>query len=201
MANADSQDIRAELQLLSQQLNAQLEAHRLEISRALDAMTANRTVADNRDTTIADGTGRPLSWERREAQLSEQLATKTTEFQALRANAELDRLRQQVRVDDLQKQLALRDAEYEKLKSVMAILIAEHTACISRAAAVSDGGRESTDLQQMKAQLENAELECDRLRHLLETSLALRLARSIPWILRPLRSLFVMRSQSQGPRS
>jgi hypothetical protein len=97
------------------------------------------------------------------------------------SNAELERYRQQQQIADLQKQLALRDEENQKLRRLLAALMAEHAEGPGRC-------------DQLKAQLEDSERECAKLRHSIESSVALKMARSIPWLLGPLRSLFTRRT-------
>jgi hypothetical protein len=79
-------------------------------------------------------------------------------------------------IADLQLQVALRDAETEKLRSLQAST--------------------ETELLRMKAELECSERECAKLRHMIESSLALKLARSAPFLLEPVRALIRRRSPS-----
>jgi hypothetical protein len=58
-----------------------------------------------------------------------------------------------------------------------------------------------TDFHELKAQLEKSELECASLRHAMETSLALRLARSAPRLLSPVRALLSKRLHPRGNES
>jgi hypothetical protein len=197
MPNADFQDFQAGLDLLREQVKSQLEAHRLEVAAALEQLAEVRGKPVSGDE-LGDIQARIQEWERREVQLGERIAAKTVEYQALQARAEIDRHRQELRIADLEKQLAFRGAETGKLKAVLDGLMAEHAECGRKPAA---GPQALADLQQLKTQLESSELECARLRHLIESSLALKLARSLPWLLRPLRARFAKPADSPGAKS
>jgi chromosome segregation ATPase len=198
MPNADFQGLQAELDLLRQQVKSQLEAHRLEFAAALEQLAGAPGKPAVSGDELGDIQARIQEWERREVQLGERIAAKTVEYQALRAQAELDRYRQELRIADLEKQLALRDAEIGKLKAVLGGLMAEHAECSRKPAS---GPQEQADLQQLRTQLESSELECARLRHSIESSLALKLARSVPWLLRPLRARFAKPAEKSGAKS
>lgn len=200
MQNAESQDFQAELVLLKEQVKSQLEAHRLEVAAALEQLAGARAASVS-GSEFVGLQSRILEWERCEIQLSERIAAKTIEYQALRARTELDRYRQQLQIDDLQKQLALRDTETASLKSVLEALMAEHAECTRNPTAPADSPREQANLLQLKAQLENSQLECADLRHSMESSLALKLARSLSWLLTPVRSMFAKRPDSTGAKS
>ena len=184
--------------LLKEQVKSQLEAHRLEVAAVLEQLSPAASASSGEFVALQS---RILDWERREIQLGERIAAKTIEYQALRARTELDRYRQQLQLDDLQKQLALRDAETARLKSVLEALMAEHAECARTPTAQENIPREQENLLQLKAQLENSQLECAGLRHSMESSLALKLARSLSWLLTPVRSMFAKRPDSTGAKS
>lgn len=83
----------------------------------------------------------------------------TTELAAVRAHLQLDRNRLQLQIADLDNRLSLKDAEIQRLHSLV---------------------RESLRAEDLKSQV-------SELRHELDTSLALRAARSLHWILGPIR--------------
>jgi hypothetical protein len=83
----------------------------------------------------------------------------TTELAAVRGHLQLDRNRLQLQIAELENRLSLRDAEIERLHSIL---------------------RESFRSENLEAQVSN-------LRQQLDTSLALRAARSLHWILGPIR--------------
>lgn len=216
MLNTDLHDLHTELALLREQVTSQLDAHRLEVAAAIEQLSgAPGTAVSGKESGALQA--RILRWERREIQLGERLAAKNIEYQALRARTELDRFRQQLQTADLEKELALQEAENRKLKSVLEALIAEHAECsrespeavpaatvpaaTSPAATLEAALRVDEAFQELRGQLESSKLECAELRHAIETSLALKLARSIPRLLGPLRSLFTKRPHSSGESS
>ncbi len=131
---------------------------------------------------------RVREWERRETALSEKIAARTVEYQALRASTEFDRYRLELQIADLEKQLALRDAEIAKLKSILEALMAEHAECCRNPAA-APASLDPEQVREWKGQLEASRLEIAALRHAIDGSVALKLARSLSWLLTPVRSL------------
>jgi len=179
--DADFQGILAELALLTKQAESQLAAHRLEVTAAI-ARLAQRGAANSGE----DFRARLLEWERREAELGERISAWILELQALRAQTEIEQHRRQLQIGDLEKQLALRSAENAKLKTVMEALMAEHAGCSRNYVS----GTPDAEILHWKRRCESSAAECARLRHEIESSVALRLARAMPRLLGPLRSLF-----------
>jgi hypothetical protein len=184
MPDANSQDLQVELALLREQIESQLAEHRLEVAAALERIFG--TVVSN--DVVGEMQARVREWERRETELSEKIAARTVEYQALRASTEFDRYRLEMQVADLEKQLALRDAESAKLKSILEALMAEHAECCRNpAAAQASPGHER--VRELEEQLEASRLEIAALRNSIDSSVALKLARSLSWLLSPVRSL------------
>jgi predicted nucleic acid-binding Zn-ribbon protein len=194
MPDANSQDFQAELALLREQVKSQLEAHRLEVAAAIERLAGTRETAIPSDEVDAMRS-RMLEWQRRETELSEKITARTVEYQALRARTELDRCRLQMQVADLERQLALRESETSKLKSVLDGLMAEHAECCRRPAAASP---DLESIEELKRELDAAKLEAATLRDSMENSVALKVARSLGSILRPVRSLLVRRPAPPG---
>ena len=181
MPDADFQGFQAELALLKEQVESQLAAHRLEVTAAIERLAQRGAALSGEDLHA-----RLLEWERREAELGERISARTLELQALRAQTEIEQHRRQMQIGDLEKQLVLRGAENAKLKSLLEALMAEHAGCGRNPAA----GVPDAEILQWKARCESSEAECASLRHAMESSVALRLARAMPRVLGPLRSLF-----------
>lgn len=198
MTNADFQHFQAELALLKEQMTLQIEAHRLEVAAALERVSGTRGAAAVGDELAAMRV-RTVEWERRELELGDKLSSKTAGYQAIVARAELDRCRHEQQIGDLEKRLALTNVENQKLHSVLTALMAEHAGCSQLAAKTLP--EDEAQLQQLKQRLRTSELECAGLRQEMQGSLALKLARAIPWLLRPVRSLFAKPPQSPGVRT
>ena len=181
MPDQDFSDFEVQLAALREQVDSQLAALRREVA----AMIERGAQPDALRAKVAE-------WERRETALGEKLAARNVEYQALRARAELDGYRQQLRIGDLEKELALRAAEAAKLKSLLDALAAEHAECTNRQNAAA---QDSALTAELRAQLQFSREECERLRHSIENSVALKLARSIPWLLRPIRGIFAKGEQ------
>ena len=115
MPDINSQDLQAELALLRAQVESQLAEHRLEVAAAVRRISGSAVSSDE----VNEMQARVREWERRETALSEKIAARTVEYQALRASTEFDRYRLELQIADLEKQLALRDAEIAKLKSIL----------------------------------------------------------------------------------
>jgi hypothetical protein len=186
MPNADSQDFQAEL-----------EAHRMAVAETDQRLTGDPAASDPGAELDAIRTLLTES-ERRETRLVERIAAKTIEHQALGARTELERHRLQLQIDEMEKLLALRDAEMRRLKSVLEALMFEHAECSRGLRAGAAAPELEAELQHVKAQLDHSELEAAQLRCEIEGSLALKLARSVPWLLSPLRALIGKRTQAPG---
>jgi len=123
------------------------------------------------------------------ADLKEKLAAKNVECQALRARAEIDGYRHQMRIDDLEKQLAQREAAIVRLKQALAQLMAdaqEYAARPEHPAAVVPSAPETAivatdaaEVAELRGQLQSAREEYEKLRLAMDNSLALKAARSI----------------------
>jgi chromosome segregation ATPase len=200
MPNADSHDFQAELDLLRAEAQAQLEGHRLAVAEAFQKLTGDLAASHPEGELDAIRT-RLTEWEQQETRLVERIAAKTIEHQALGARGELERYRLQLQIAELEKLLALRDAEMRKLKSVLEALMSEHAECSRNLRAAAAAPELEAELQQLKAQLDRSELEAAQLRREIESSLALKLARSVPWLLSPLRALIRQRTQTPGGKS
>jgi len=193
MPNTDVTDFQTALDLLREQVNTQLAAHRQEMAAALARLGEARAVAPTPDE-LGDLRALAMEWERRETQLGERIAAKNVEYQALRAKAELDRHRQEAQIADLEKRLAQAAAENGKLQSVLEALMEEHAECSRKPAPAAEARpQELEKLQQLQARLEQSELECANLRNAMENSVALKLARSLPG-LNSVRGLFGAKS-------
>jgi chromosome segregation ATPase len=196
MPDQDLANFQEQLAKLREEVDSQLAALRREVA----AMLENGAESGVLRAKIAE-------WERRETALGEKLAARNVEYQALRARAELDSYRQQLRVGDLEKQLALRETETAKLRSILEALSAEHAECGRRQSAVSQGQADPVDMvipeaiadseemAELRGQLQFSREECARLQASIENSVALRLARSIPRLLGPLRGIFAKGEQ------
>jgi len=182
MPDSNSQDFQAELELLREQVKARLEAHRLEVEAAI----ARLADAHSPDGDWSEMRARVAEWERRERELGERIAARNVEYQALRARLELERYGQQARVADLEKQLVLREAETGKLKLLLDGLMAEHAECCRRTPLVQ---ADPAYVQALMGELEASRMEAARMRDAMENSVALRVARSLGWFLRPVRGL------------
>jgi hypothetical protein len=186
MPNADSQDFQAEL-----------EGHRIAVAETFQRLTGELATSSPGAELDAVRTLLTES-EQRETRLVERIATKTIEHQALRARGELERYRLQLQIAELEKLLALRDTEMRRLKSVLEALMSEHAECSRNLRAAAAAPELEAELQQLKVQLDRSELEAAQLRREIEGSFALKLARSVPWLLGPLRALIGKRTQAPG---
>lgn len=120
-------------------------------------------------------------------ELSKLVANRTAELQALRARAELNRYRDQLRLADLEKQLSSKDDELAKLRLVMRELIAQQAA-ENRHDTIAGL---TAEIVRLNAKLEDVWEESEKLHRLIQTSLALRSARAFHWVLGPIRRLIV----------
>ncbi|MCU1233081.1 MAG: hypothetical protein JWP63_1048 [Candidatus Solibacter sp.] len=193
MPDANSQDLQAELALLREQVKSQLEAHRLEVAAAIERLSGARETPHT-PGELSALRERVVEWERRETELSEQIAARNIEYQALRARTELDRYRLELQLTDLEKQLALRDAEIGKLKSLLDALMAEHAECCRKAMTPPRASTHDDEhVQRLKSELAASRLEAAQLRDSIANSVALKVARSFGWFVSPVRSLFSKR--------
>ena len=124
-------------------------------------------------------------WQSREAKIEGLLAAKTAENQFLRSRTDLDRVQVRLQADDLRKQITLKDAELARLHTGLRDLLAEHTR-------VKDQQQEwerrhEAAIRDMQTQVDRLQAECADLRRSLETSLALRFARSLQWLFGPIK--------------
>uniref|UniRef100_Q02BE1 Uncharacterized protein n=1 Tax=Solibacter usitatus (strain Ellin6076) TaxID=234267 RepID=Q02BE1_SOLUE len=200
MPNADSHDFQAEPALHRAQAEAQLEAHRLVAAEAVQQLTSAPAAPGPGGELDASGT-RVTEWERRETRLVERIAAKTIEHQALSARGELERYRQKLQITELEQLLALRDAEMRRLKSVLEALMSEHAECSRNRHLAAAAPELAAELQQLKSQLDSSKVECAQLRREIESSLALKFARSVPWLLSPLRALIGKRAPAPEGKS
>ncbi|MEO8370385.1 MAG: hypothetical protein ABI806_14470 [Candidatus Solibacter sp.] len=160
MPDDDFGRFQKELAALREQMKRELSEHRAQVAAALDtggeAGVLRLKVAE---------------WEYREKLLGEKIAAKNVEYQALRARAEQDNHRLQMRIGDLEKLLAQREGEIASLKPVLESLAAE---CERRPI--------STDeelVAELRGQVTSAREECERLQQAMDNSLALKAARTI----------------------
>ena len=196
MPDANPQDFQTELALLREQVTSELEAHRLEVAAAIERLASAHGSADSAGEVSAMR-ARALEWERRETELSRRIATREVEYQALRARMELDRYRLQSQVTELEKELTRREAEQVKVKALFNALMAEHAECCRPPVAPPPASQHDREyVEGLTRELEAARQEAATLRDALEHSVALKLARSLGWVLAPVRSVFGKRDGS-----
>ena len=111
-------------------------------------------------------------------------AALTAEFHSLRAQAQFDRYRMQLRITDLEAQVSSKDAEIQKLHVMLRQMLVDQSV-----KARSEEARGRAETEELKVQLAAAQGECANLQHQLDSSFALRAARSLHWILGPIRRL------------
>ena len=117
------------------------------------------------------------------------------ELQALRAQTQSDRYRAQLRIDDLQTQVSSKEAEIQKLQVLLREMMGER---YSELRAIEEA-RRRTETEALKAQVAHVQAECNQLRRELDSSLALRAARSLRWILGPIRKMMGANSGGGEP--
>ena len=122
----------------------------------------------------------------------------TPELQALRAQAQFDRYRQQLQITDLQTRVSSKDEEIYRLHVMLRELLVELLVERSTKNRREEMIRQA-ELDELKGQLTSARDEGTKLRHELESSITLRAAKSLGWILGPMRR--VMGRSSSGGRS
>jgi hypothetical protein len=110
-----------------------------------------------------------------------------TELQTLRGQTQSDRYRQQLQIMDLETRVSSKDSEIHKLHLMLRDLLVELH--VERTTRNRNEDLHRAEREELKGQLTSARGDCASLRHELDTSLALRAARSLQWILRPLRRL------------
>jgi FkbM family methyltransferase len=96
------------------------------------------------------------------------------------AQAQADRYRSQLRITDLETLVSSKNAEIERMHQMLRDMLGAR-ACEREEARLESEG--------LKAHLKSVESECDKLRHDLDSSVALRAARSLGWLLRPVRKI------------
>ena len=116
------------------------------------------------------------------------------ELQALRAQTQLERYRMQLRIDDLETQVSSKEVEIQKLQVLVRDVVLEQTA----QARSREEARHQAELAELMGQLMSARLESANLHQELDSSVALRAARSLQWILGPIRKM--MSGNSGGSR-
>jgi predicted nucleic acid-binding Zn-ribbon protein len=119
------------------------------------------------------------------ASLDELLATRTAEAQFLRSQAELERYKARLKAADLEKQVALKDSELERFRAALRESLAEHLRTKRDLLALERQYETKSDDFQME--LQQLQSECTELRRALASSWALRIARSLGWLLGPVR--------------
>ena len=121
----------------------------------------------------------------------------STELRALRAQSQFDRYRQQLQITDLESRVASKDAEIERLQTILRELLVE----IRVERSVRNQNEEiqrQTEFDELNRRLAGALDEGVILRHQIDTSLALRTAKAFGWILRPVRRLIGGSSNGDG---
>jgi hypothetical protein len=114
-------------------------------------------------------------------------SVETTELQALRGQTQFDRYRQQLQIMDLETRVSSKDAEIHKLHLMLRDLLVELH--VERTTRNRNEELSLAEREDLKGQLTSARGESASLRHELDTSLALKAARSLRWILAPIRRL------------
>ena len=164
MPDDDFARFQKELTALREQVRRELAEHRSLVASALNAGGEAGALR----LKVAE-------WELRERELGEKIAAKNVEFQAMRARAELENHRLQMRIGDLEKTLAQREDEIAKLRPVVERLMAEYA---ERPPALDE-----ELVAELRGQLVSARDECERLRTAMERSMALKAARTIGKVL------------------
>lgn len=126
-----------------------------------------------------------------------QIQSERAQIQSERTQAQFDRHRMQLRITDLETQVSSKDTEINKLHAMLLDLLTGEPLSRGSEAGGQRRLRWSTHLGSGEAQVEelmnqlaNAQADCAALRQQLDSSLALKLARSLGWLLEPVRKLF-----------
>jgi hypothetical protein len=132
-----------------------------------------------------------LEWERREADLGKSLVRSAVEYQALQSRSSLDQYRSRVQLGDADRRLGLASAEIAALHVTIRELLAERKHGTETADPNLNHLAEITacqaEIDRLTVELREAQAERERLSYEIATSLALRMARSLGWILEPIR--------------
>jgi hypothetical protein len=126
-----------------------------------------------------------------------QASLENTELQAPRGQTQFDRYRQQLQIMDLETRVSSKDAEIHKLHLMLRDLLVELH--VERTTRNRNEELSLAEREDLKGQLTSARGESASLRHELDTSLALRAARSLRWILAPIRRLIGGSSNGSRP--
>ncbi len=166
---------RPELIVAVQALQSSLDETRAEVAQcASEIATLNLEISE---------------WKRRNEDLGEEIARVTVECQSLRSSRELERYRHQVELTDAQKRLAATGDQITGLHVRLRELLAE------RRPVEAEPKAPLADLERLELRLKEVEEERERLQEDIAGSVALRIARSLAWILSPIRRTIV------GPRA
>jgi hypothetical protein len=195
-----TQQAEAEAAKASRQLSQVTQEAQAEAAKLLQQLAQ---VTEQRDQV----TQQKLLLEHTGTELRDALARATAQAQAIRARGELDQYRQQVRISDLEARLDLANREIAELHATIRTLLAERAQVALAARAILPAvegpissavfADRSVELAARVAEVERLELELQEanterllLRDALNKSLALRCARSLGWILGPIRRAF-----------
>jgi FkbM family methyltransferase len=122
----------------------------------------------------------------------------SAELQVLRAQTQFDRYRQQLQITDLETRVSSKDEEIYRLHVMLRELLVELLVERSTKNRREEMLRQA-EVDELKGQLASARNEGAGLRHELESSITLRAAKSLGWILGPLRR--ALGRSSSGGRS
>lgn len=106
------------------------------------------------------------------------------------AQAQADRYRTQLRITDLETLVSSKNAEIEGLHQMLREMLSSR-AC--------EREEVRLEFEGLKAHLKSVESECEKLRHDLDSSVALRAARSLGWLLGPIRKIIGGNSSRARP--
>lgn len=142
---------------------------------------------ENRRTSSKDGSKQDVRGPAAMTRNPRQQGSLAAELQVLSAQTQFDRNRQQLRIMDLETRVSSKDSEIHKLHLMLRDLLVELHA--ERTTRNQNEERSQAEQEELKGQLISARGESHKLRHELDTSLTLRVARSMSWILGPIRRL------------
>jgi len=173
--------------LLQAVVEAQFAAHRTDVAQAVHDAVA---------LAIREQQGS------RERELTDALTNRTVEAQSLRAQLEMERYRLQTALWDQEKRTAAKEVEIQKLQALVRDLLGNAVPGAGSGTQASNkaAARWQGEAEDLKAQLADKQAECDQLKHDMDNSLALRAARSLHWILGPLRRLLAPGDADRGGR-